>query len=46
MRGTTHTDRLDVRVHPELKAKVAELAMLRHMTPSEFAREVLRQAVN
>lgn len=42
MRGTTHSERLDVRVHPELKARLVELARLRQMTPAETARDALR----
>ena len=42
MRATTHTDRLDVRVHPDLKAQLVQLARLRCMTPAEAARDALR----
>lgn len=42
MRGITHSERLDVRVHPELKAQLVELARLRRMTPAEAARDALR----
>lgn len=42
MRGVTHSERLDVRVHPELKAQLIELARTRRMTPAEAAREALR----
>ena len=45
MRGTTHTERLDVRVHPNLKAQLIELARLRCMTPAEAARDALRSFV-
>jgi plasmid stability protein len=41
MRGT-HTERLDVRVHPDLKAQLIRAARLRRMTPAEAAREALR----
>ena len=41
MRGT-HTERLDVRIHPDLKAQLIELARLRRMTPAEAARDALR----
>jgi predicted transcriptional regulator len=42
MRETTHSERLDVRVHPELKAQLIELARMRRMTAAEAARDALR----
>lgn len=45
MRGITHSERLDVRVHPELKAQLYEIARQRCMTPAELARDALRAAL-
>jgi predicted transcriptional regulator len=42
MRDSTHSDRLDVRVHPELKARLVELARSRRMTAAEAARDAVR----
>ena len=42
MRETTHSDRLDVRVHPDLKAQLIQVARNRHMSPAEAARDALR----
>lgn len=42
MRGVTHSERLDLRVHPALKARLVEVARERRMTPAEAARDALR----
>lgn len=42
MRDVTHSERLDVRVHPALKAELIEFARSRRMTPAEAAREAMR----
>ena len=40
--GKTHTVRLDLRVHPDLKRQLAEFAALQRMTPSEAVRAAIR----
>lgn len=42
MRAGIYSDRLDLRVHPALKAQLIERARQRQMTPAELARDALR----
>jgi predicted HicB family RNase H-like nuclease len=42
MRGSVHSDRLDVRVHPELKAQLLAKARAARMSPAEAVRDALR----
>jgi predicted transcriptional regulator len=41
-RRPTHSDTLAFRLHPELKARLIELARTNRMTPAEAAREAVR----
>ena len=38
----THSDTLALRIHPELKQRLIDLARDKRMTPAEAARDALR----